>query len=70
MSIFDCAAPMRDGYEQSRKRIGLVDETAPDLLETAAQCAASDLLGFAAQLAGLAEDLKALGGKPIVPRQW
>ena len=51
----------------SNRENELVDETAPDLLETAAQCAASDLLGFAAQLAGLAEDLKALGGKPIVP---
>ncbi|MDX1002148.1 hypothetical protein GOE20_14620 [Sinorhizobium medicae] len=39
--------------------------TAPDLLQTAAQCAASDLLDFAAQLAGLAEDLKALAAKPI-----
>lgn len=43
------------------------DETASDLLESAAQCAASDLLVLAAQPAGLAEDLKALAAKPIVP---
>ncbi|WP_234836318.1 hypothetical protein [Sinorhizobium meliloti] len=38
-----------------------------DLSEIAAQCAASDLLDFAAQLAGLAEDLKALAATPIEP---
>ncbi|RVP15495.1 hypothetical protein CN085_10295 [Sinorhizobium meliloti] len=43
------------------------DEPASELLESAAQCAASDLLDLAAQLAGLAEDLKALAAKPIVP---
>ncbi|MDE4552649.1 hypothetical protein [Sinorhizobium meliloti] len=43
------------------------DETASDLLGSAAQRAASDLLDLAAQLAGLAEDLKALAAKPIVP---
>ncbi|MDE4603961.1 hypothetical protein LOF18_05335 [Sinorhizobium meliloti] len=43
------------------------DEPASDLLESTAQCAASDLLDLAAQLAGLAEDLKALAAKPIVP---
>lgn len=43
------------------------DEPASDLLESAAQCAAPDLLDLAAQLAGLAEDLKALAAKPIVP---
>lgn len=43
------------------------DEPASDLLESAAQCAASDLLDLAAQLADLTEDLKALAAKPIVP---
>ncbi|MDE4604073.1 hypothetical protein [Sinorhizobium meliloti] len=42
-------------------------EPAPDLPEVAAQCAAADLLDFAAQLAGLAEDLKALAARPIEP---
>ncbi|MQW25895.1 hypothetical protein GHK69_10135 [Sinorhizobium meliloti] len=42
-------------------------EPASDLSEIAAQCAASDLLDFAAQLAGLAEDLKALAATPIEP---
>ncbi|MDW9415133.1 hypothetical protein GOB15_12025 [Sinorhizobium meliloti] len=42
-------------------------ELASDLSEIAAQCAASDLLDFAAQLAGLAEDLKALAARPIEP---
>lgn len=42
-------------------------EPAPDLSEVAAQCAAADLLDFAAQLAGLAEDLKALAARPIEP---
>ncbi|MQX60082.1 hypothetical protein GHK61_27575 [Sinorhizobium meliloti] len=42
-------------------------EPASDLSEIAAQCAASNLLDFAAQLAGLAEDLKALAAKPIEP---
>ncbi|WP_411755935.1 hypothetical protein [Sinorhizobium meliloti] len=49
-------------------------EPAPDLSEVAAQCAAADLLDFAAQLAGLAEDLKALAARPIEPssrhRHW
>ncbi len=41
-------------------------ETGPDLLEAAAQqCVASDLLDFAAQLSGLAEELKALAARPI-----
>lgn len=42
-------------------------ELACDLSEVAAQCAASNLLDFAAQLAGLAEDLKELAAKPIEP---
>ncbi|PJR09287.1 hypothetical protein [Sinorhizobium meliloti] len=42
-------------------------ERAPDLSEVAAQCAAADLLDFAAQLAGLADDLKALAARPIEP---
>ncbi|MDW9568044.1 hypothetical protein [Sinorhizobium meliloti] len=40
-------------------------EPASDLSEIASQCAASNLLDFAAQLAGLAEDLKALAARPI-----
>jgi len=42
-------------------------ELVTDLSEIVAQCAASDLLDFAAQLAGLAEDLKALAARPIEP---
>ncbi|RVG33244.1 hypothetical protein CN233_12725 [Sinorhizobium meliloti] len=42
-------------------------EPTSDLSEIAAQCAASNLLDFAAQLAGLAEDLKALAARPIEP---
>ncbi|WP_457811385.1 hypothetical protein [Sinorhizobium meliloti] len=42
-------------------------ELGTDLSEIAAQCAASNLLDFAAQLAGLAEDLKALAARPIEP---
>ncbi|MQW58118.1 hypothetical protein GHK33_21285 [Sinorhizobium meliloti] len=42
-------------------------ELVPDLSEIAAQCAASNLLDFATQLAGLAEDLKALAARPIMP---
>ncbi|WP_339073051.1 hypothetical protein [Sinorhizobium meliloti] len=42
-------------------------EPASDLSEIAAECAASNLLEFAAQLAGLAEDLKDLAAKPIEP---
>ncbi|MDW9668054.1 hypothetical protein [Sinorhizobium meliloti] len=42
-------------------------ETASDLSEIAAQCANSNLLALAAQLAGLAEDLKALAARPIEP---
>ncbi|WP_085026732.1 hypothetical protein [Ensifer aridi] len=40
-------------------------EPAPDLSEIAAHVAASDLLDLAAQLAALAEDLKALAARPI-----
>ncbi|WP_437406679.1 hypothetical protein [Sinorhizobium meliloti] len=54
----------------SNRENELVDETAPDLLETAARCAASDLLDFAAQFAGLAEDLEALAGSRSCRRQW
>ncbi|RVK24166.1 hypothetical protein [Sinorhizobium meliloti] len=51
-----------------REAISVGDaEPAPDLSEVAAQCAAADLLDFAAQLAGLAEDLKALAARPIEP---
>ncbi|QND34341.1 hypothetical protein HB772_11145 [Sinorhizobium meliloti] len=42
-------------------------EPASDLSEIATQCADSNLLDFAAQLAGLAEDLKALAARPIEP---
>ncbi|MDW9552945.1 hypothetical protein RWA06_30810 (plasmid) [Sinorhizobium meliloti] len=42
-------------------------ELVTDLSEIAAQCAASNLLDFATQLAGLAEDLKALAARPIEP---
>ncbi|XNY05215.1 hypothetical protein ACMFL9_12090 (plasmid) [Sinorhizobium meliloti] len=42
-------------------------EPASDLSEIAVQCANSNLLDFAAQLAGLAEDLKALAARPIEP---
>ncbi|MHC2351677.1 hypothetical protein ACVMB3_001135 [Sinorhizobium meliloti] len=42
-------------------------EPASDPSEIAAQCAASNLLDVAAQLAGLAEDLKALAARPIEP---
>jgi hypothetical protein len=43
------------------------NEPASGLSDIAAHCAASDLLDFAAQLASLAEDLKALNGSPIEP---
>ncbi|WP_164827250.1 hypothetical protein [Sinorhizobium meliloti] len=43
-------------------------EPASDLSKIAAHCAASDLLDLAAQLAGLAEDLKALAARPIEHR--
>ncbi|RVI06222.1 hypothetical protein CN205_14770 [Sinorhizobium meliloti] len=42
-------------------------EPASDLSEIAAKCAASNLLDVAAQLACLAEDLKALAARPIEP---
>ncbi|MDW9625691.1 hypothetical protein RWA02_17360 [Sinorhizobium meliloti] len=42
-------------------------ELASDLSEIVAQCAASNLVDFAAQLSGLAEDLKALAARPIEP---
>ncbi|MDE3831075.1 hypothetical protein GOB36_02175 [Sinorhizobium meliloti] len=42
-------------------------EPASDLSEIAVRCAATNLLDVAAQLAGLAEDLKALNGRPIEP---
>ncbi|MCO6426337.1 hypothetical protein [Sinorhizobium meliloti] len=42
-------------------------EPASALSEIATQCANSKLLDFAAQLAGLAEDLKALAARPIEP---
>ncbi|MDW9701256.1 hypothetical protein GOC40_29060 [Sinorhizobium meliloti] len=42
-------------------------EPASDLSEIAAQCAATNLLDVATQLAGLAEDLKALAARPIEP---
>ncbi|ASP77389.1 hypothetical protein [Sinorhizobium meliloti] len=43
------------------------NEPTSDLSEIAVRCAASNLLDVAAQLAGLAEDLKALNGRPIEP---
>ncbi|ARS72839.1 hypothetical protein SMRU11_28160 [Sinorhizobium meliloti RU11/001] len=54
---------MNDSEAESAGPIELVT----DLSEIAAQCAASNLLDFAAQLAGLAEDLKALAARPIEP---
>ncbi|MDX1194744.1 hypothetical protein GOL96_25735 [Sinorhizobium medicae] len=54
---------IKDSEAESAGPIELVT----DLSEIAAQCAASDLLDFAAQLAGLAEDLKALAARPIEP---
>ncbi|RVH65422.1 hypothetical protein CN198_21405 [Sinorhizobium meliloti] len=54
---------IKDSEAESAGPIELVT----DLSEIAAQCAASDLLDFAAQLAGLAEDLKALAATPIEP---
>ncbi|RVJ62846.1 hypothetical protein [Sinorhizobium meliloti] len=54
---------MDDSEAKSAGRI----EPASDLSEIAAQCAVSNLLNVAAQLAGLAEDLKALSSKPIEP---
>ncbi|RVK07059.1 hypothetical protein CN165_33365 [Sinorhizobium medicae] len=43
-------------------------EPASDLSEVATHSAVSNLLDVAAQLAGLAEDLKALSLRPIEPR--
>ncbi|MDX0470250.1 hypothetical protein GOD90_32370 [Sinorhizobium medicae] len=43
-------------------------EPASELLEVTTHSAVSNLLDVAAQLAGLAEDLKALSSKPIEPR--
>ncbi|WGI75383.1 hypothetical protein QC756_05755 [Sinorhizobium meliloti] len=54
---------IKDSEAESAGRI----EPASDLSEIAAECAASNLLDFAAQLAGLAEDLKALAARPIEP---
>jgi hypothetical protein len=52
---------MDDSEAKSAGRI----EPASALSEIAAQCADSNLLDFAAQLAGLAEDLKVLAARPI-----
>ncbi|WP_322886982.1 hypothetical protein U8C36_12065 [Sinorhizobium medicae] len=54
---------MDDSEAKSAGRI----EPATDLSEIAAQCAHSNLLDLAAQLAGLAEDLKALAARLIEP---
>ncbi|MFQ6184359.1 hypothetical protein ACLMJV_20735 [Sinorhizobium meliloti] len=54
---------MDDSETKSAGRI----EPASALSEIAARCADSNLLDFAAQLAGLAEDLKALSSRPIEP---
>ncbi|MDE3791677.1 hypothetical protein I7G86_13645 [Sinorhizobium meliloti] len=54
---------MDDSETKSADRI----EPASDLSEIAVRCADSNLLDFAAQLAGLAEDLKALAARPIEP---
>jgi len=53
--------------DDSKAEIAGPIELVADLSEIAAQCAASNLLDFAAQLAGLAEDLKALAARPIEP---
>ncbi|MGN7749711.1 hypothetical protein [Sinorhizobium sp. 22678] len=52
--------------DSEAKRAGRI-EPASDLSEIAARCADSNLLDFAAQLACLAEDLKALAARPIEP---
>ncbi|RVK56016.1 hypothetical protein CN126_13415 [Sinorhizobium meliloti] len=54
---------MDDSEAKSAGRI----EPASDLSEIAARCANSNLLDLAAQLADLAEDLKALAARPIEP---
>ncbi|RVG83689.1 hypothetical protein [Sinorhizobium meliloti] len=54
---------MHDNEAKSAGR----SEPASDLSATAEGCANSNLLDFAAQLAGLAEDLKALAARPIEP---
>ncbi|WP_186813172.1 hypothetical protein [Sinorhizobium meliloti] len=59
----DLGLDINDSEAESAGPIELVT----DLSEIAAQCAASNLLDFAAQLAGLAEDLKALAARPIEP---
>lgn len=50
--------------DRETEKSGQIGPTS-DLSEIAGQCAASNLLYFAAQLAGLAEDLKALAATPI-----
>ncbi|WP_274845174.1 hypothetical protein [Sinorhizobium meliloti] len=52
--------------DSEAKSAGPIEPTS-DLSEIAVRCAASNLLDVAAQLAGLAEDLKALNGRPIEP---
>ncbi|RVG05300.1 hypothetical protein CN230_26920 [Sinorhizobium meliloti] len=52
--------------DSEAKSAGPIEPTS-DLSEIAAQSAASNLLDVAAQLAGLAEDLKALAARPIEP---
>ncbi|WP_192937650.1 hypothetical protein [Sinorhizobium meliloti] len=59
----DLGLDINDSEAESAGPIELVT----DLSEIAAQCVASNLLDFAAQLAGLAEDLKDLAAKPIEP---
>ncbi|MDE3854385.1 hypothetical protein I7F30_05010 [Sinorhizobium meliloti] len=63
MGGLDLGLDINDSEAESAGPIELV----ADLSEIAAQCAASNLLDFAAQLAGLAEDLKDLAAKPIEP---
>ncbi|ASP95949.1 hypothetical protein [Sinorhizobium meliloti] len=53
--------------DDSKAEMAGPNELVTDLSQIAAQCAASNLLDFATQLAGLAEDLKALAARPIEP---
>jgi hypothetical protein len=55
-----------DMDDREAKSAGRI-EPASALSEIAARCADSNLLDFAAQLAGLSEDLKALATRPIEP---
>ncbi|MQW55078.1 hypothetical protein [Sinorhizobium meliloti] len=52
--------------DSEAKNAGPIEPTS-DLSEIAVRCAATNLLDVAAQLAGPAEDLKALAARPIEP---